>query len=169
MVRQLKEKMCQVAYDYAHELATPDDRDEEHKSYELPDGKVIQLSKQTVLRPSEVIFNPKLVGSDCFSLTDMMRDSLGRCDPELASEMRKNIVVCGGTSILRGLQQRLEKEFEAEDERYEFVLDWQRRYSAWIGGSMLGSLSTFQALAIPLKEYSLNSENKSAVIFKKCF
>lgn len=98
-----------------------------------------------------------------------MKDSLSRCDPELASEMRKNIVVCGGTSIARGIQQRLEKEFEGEDERYEFVLDWQRRYSAWIGGSMLGSLSTFQSLAIQLKEYSQNSENKSAVIYKKTF
>jgi actin len=99
----------------------------------------------------------------------MMKDSLSRCDPELASEMRKNIVVCGGTSIARGIQQRLEKEFEGEDERYEFVLDWQRRYSAWIGGSLLGSLSTFQSLAIQLKEYSQNSENKSAVIYKKTF
>lgn len=161
--------MCRVAYDYGAELAAEDDREEEAKSYELPDGKVIQLSLTTILKPAEVLFNPKLVGSDAYSLPDMMRDSLGRCDPELASEMRKNIVVCGGTSIAAGLHQRLKKEFEAEEERYEFVMDWQRRYSAWIGGSMLGSLSTFQALAIPQSEYSQGSENKSAVIFKKCF
>jgi|JI6StandDraft_1071083.scaffolds.fasta_scaffold06477_8 actin-related protein len=101
--------MCQVAYDYNQELAGKDDRDEEHKSYELPDGKVIQLSKQTIFRPAEAMFNPKLAGSDAMSITDMMRDSLDRCDPELASEMKKNIVLCGGTSILRGLEQRLEK------------------------------------------------------------
>lgn len=30
--------------------------------------------------------------------------------------------------------------------------DWQRKYSAWIGGSMVGSLSTFQMLAIGNKD-----------------
>jgi hypothetical protein len=49
------------------------------------------------------MFNPKLVNSDAMSLIEIMRDSLGRCDAELASEMKKNIVVCGGTSIIKGL------------------------------------------------------------------
>jgi actin-related protein len=30
----------------------------------------------------------------------------------------------------------------------DLEFDWQRRYSAWVGGSMIGSLSTFQQLAI---------------------
>jgi len=83
----------------------------------------------------------------------MMRDSLSRCDSELLNEMIRNIVVCGGTSIIKGLKQRLEKEFEKEPRKFEFVLDWQRRYSGWIGGSMLGSLATYQNLAIQRQEY----------------
>jgi len=34
------------------------------------------------------------------------------------------------------------------DYDYRLEFDWQRRYSAWVGGSMIGSLSTFQQLAI---------------------
>ncbi len=60
----------------------------------------------------------------------------------------KNIVVCGGTSITKGLQRRLEYEFKNDEGKYNFVMNWQRRYSSWIGGSMIGSLSTFQNLAI---------------------
>jgi len=55
--------MCRVAYDYNQELAGKDERDEEDKSYELPDGKVIQLSRQTIFRSAEAMFNPKLAGS----------------------------------------------------------------------------------------------------------
>lgn len=39
---------------------------------------------------------------------------------------------------------------------YRFEFDWQRRYSSWIGGSMIGSLSTFQKLAIKNDELSTN-------------
>jgi actin beta/gamma 1 len=37
---------------------------------------------------------------------------------------------------------------------YRLEFDWQRRYSAWVGGSMIGSLSTFQHLAIKNAEMS---------------
>jgi actin-related protein len=42
--------------------------------------------------------------------------------------------------------------------------DWQRRYSSWIGGSMIGSLSTFQNLAIVNKDNSAGSMSDSDII-----
>ena len=102
----------------------------------------------------------------------MIKDSLNRCDSELASEIRKNIVVCGGSSITKGLQLRLEKEFEEEEEKHNFVLGWQRICPVWVRGSMLGSLSTFQGIAITSKDYNQAQsveENKKTRLFLYLF
>lgn len=52
---------------------------------------------------------------------------------------------------------------------FNFVADFQRKYSAWIGGSMLGSLKTFQSLAINKQEYEENPEGKMSLIHKRTF
>ena len=77
--------------------------------------------------------------------------------------------MCGGGSLLNGLLPRLEKEMKQGYTRanFNFVLGTQRKYSAWIGGSMLGSLSAFQELAITKKEYDDNQYEK--LIHKRTF
>lgn len=42
----------------------------------------------------------------------------------------------------------------------------ERKYSAWIGGSILASLSSFASLAVTKDEYL---EEGAAAIHKKCF
>lgn len=42
----------------------------------------------------------------------------------------------------------------------------ERQYSAWIGGSILGSLSSFSSMAVNKDEYD---EEGAAVIHRKCF
>lgn len=148
IIRSIKEKMCRIADNYNKTVGANDTRSEEERSFELPDGTVIELSLEATYKPVEILFNPSIINSTSMSLQEMMRDSLSRCDAELQNEMIRNTVVCGGTSIVNGMKGRLEKEFEAEKDKHNFVLDWQRRYSGWIGGSMIGSLSTYQNLAI---------------------
>ena len=41
-----------------------------------------------------------------------------------------------------------------------------RRYSVWIGGSILASLSTFQQMWISKQEYD---ESGPAIVHRKCF
>lgn len=84
----------------------------------------------------------------------MIKTSLGRCSEDLRLEMAKKIVFCGGTSMVKGLYDRVDKELSSLDYDYRLEFDWQRRYSAWVGGSMIGSLSTFQKLAIQNVEMS---------------
>lgn len=95
----------------------------------------------------------------------MVGDSVSRCDSELQYELISNIVLGGGSSMFQGLTNRLRKEVSAllprmSDNDFNYVADFQRKYSAWIGGSMLGSLSTFQSLAITRAEYEENPEGK---------
>ena len=83
-----------------------DHRTQEEKSYELPDGTVIELTKETVHRPVEILFS----GSEYQkSLQDMIVTSLNRCSEDLKIEMAKKMVFCGGSSLIKGVQDRIEK------------------------------------------------------------
>jgi actin-related protein len=42
----------------------------------------------------------------------------------------------------------------------------ERKYSVWIGGSILSSLSTFQSMWISKAEYD---ESGPAIVHRKCF
>ena len=58
--------------------------------------------------------------------------------------------------MIKGMYDRIEKELDHLNYECKLEFDWQRRYSAWVGGSMIGSLSTFQQLAIKNTEHSSN-------------
>ena len=79
----------------------------------------------------------------------MIRDSIQRTDLDFQTELFGHIVMCGGTSMMKGFQERIHQEIldilpdKVEEEELHLPFDSFRRYSAWIGGSMIGSLSTF--------------------------
>ena len=75
--------------------------------YELPDGAVIQLSKELVYAPSEILFRE--IGKNK-SLTEMIETSLERCTEDLRQELMKNAIFCGGSSMIKGLEDRIHKE-----------------------------------------------------------
>jgi actin-related protein len=98
------------------------------------------------------------------SLTEMIETSLERCTEDLRQEVMKNAIFCGGSSMMRGLEDRVHKELSRYGEELHITFDWQRRYSSWIGGSMIGSLSTFQNLAIVTKDNSSGNMSDSDII-----
>lgn len=44
------------------------------------------------------------------------------------------------------------------------VADNHRKYASWIGGSMIGSLSTFDDMTIKMSELAENSTEKETVV-----
>lgn len=94
----------------------------------------------------------------------MIETSLEKCTEDLRQEIMKNAIFCGGSSMLHGLEDRLHKELSKYGEELQINFDWQRRYSSWIGGSMIGSLSTFQNLAIVNKDSSGGNMSDSDII-----
>jgi actin beta/gamma 1 len=119
---------------------------------------VITLSKETVHRPVEILFTDQEKQK---SLQNMIKTSLSRCSEELRLELTKKMVFCGGCSMIKGMYDRIDKELSSLDYTCKLEFDWQRRYSAWVGGSMIGSLSTFQQLAIK------NTDNSPSEIIKR--
>ena len=90
----------------------------------------------------------------------MIHHTIMQCDAELRSDLFGNIVLSGGNTMFPGMAERLTKEITAlapstmaTPSRIKVAAPPERKYSVWIGGSILASLSTFQAMWISKAEY----------------
>ena len=66
------------------------------------------------------------------------------------------------------LSERLTNELQqltTVNTKVKVVAQPERKYAVWIGGSILASLSTFQALWITRQEYD---ETGPAIVHRKC-
>ena len=90
-----------------------------------------------------------------------------KCDVNIQGDMYSNIVLCGGNSMMPGIGARMHRMVEDQcGNRYRVIADQYRRNAAWIGGSILGSLSTFQQIFISMQEYD---ECGTTIVHRKCF
>merc|ERR1712007_139664 len=74
----------------------------------------------------------------------------------IRKELYANIVLSGGTTMFPGISERMSKEITALSPasiKVKIVAPPERKYSVWIGGSILASLSTFQSMWISKEEY----------------
>jgi len=69
-----------------------------------------------------------------------------KCDVDVRRDLFQNIVLSGGTTMYNGISERLSKEMTSlapSSVKIKIVAPPERKYSVWIGGSILSSLSTF--------------------------
>jgi hypothetical protein len=52
--------MCKVAVNYSSTISSKDTRSEEERSFELPDGTIIEISLKAAYKPAEILFDPKI-------------------------------------------------------------------------------------------------------------
>jgi actin-related protein len=92
-----------------------------------------------------------------------------KCDIDVRKDLYANIVMSGGTTMYEGIAERLNKEVVAlapSSMKIKVVAPPERKYSVWIGGSILSSLSTFQTMWITKAEYE---ESGPQIVHRKCF
>jgi len=144
----------------------------------LPDGTVVNLGTERYL-PCEAFFDPNLILSDKDlaipvspggrrGIHQLALESTRKCDQDVSPLLFSNVVLSGGSSLFRGLPDRIHRELQelAPAEKVRVFASTERKNAAFVGGSILASLPTFQEMWITKGDYD---EIGPAVAHRNCF
>ena len=120
-------------------------------------------------RCPEVLFQPAFIGMEQTGIHECTYNSIMKCDVDIRKDLYASVVMSGGTTMYAGIADRLSKELTAlapASMKVKIIAPPERKYSVWIGGSILSSLSTFQQMWISKQEYD---ESGPSIVHRKCF
>jgi actin len=83
-------------------------------------------------------------------------NSISKCDLDMRHCLYGKVVLCGGTTMFPGIADRMQKELtllSPSSMKVKIVAPPERKYSVWVGGSILASLSTFKNFWCSKQEY----------------
>ncbi|XP_065277224.1 actin-related protein T2-like [Emys orbicularis] len=166
IIEDIKEKLCYVAPDPHKELAK---RPEEVlKEYKLPDGTLVSIGSPLFQAP-EILFAPGSTGNDAPGLDRMIAHSVSECDVNIHNTLYGNMVLSGGSSLFHGLDERIFKGLEHQVPKgvpIKIIAPTDRWFSAWIGASVITSLTSFKEMWITAADYKDFGPN---IVQRRCF
>ena len=172
VVRMMKEKVGFVALDPKKEekewMQMGNRGEGKVVEYTLPDGQKMKVRRWVVFKGNygsatdeeqvgaerwkapEILFDPEIIGSEYPGIHQIVVDAINRTDMDLRKNLFGNIVLSGGSTLTKGFGDRLLHEVQrlaVKDMRIKIFAPPERKYSTWIGGSILAGLSTFRKVS----------------------
>jgi len=138
---------------------------------ELPDGTSVQLDPQ-LFRVPERLFDDDTANNNNINngiaegkvgthvaLHKMVHASLDACDVDLRRDLANTILLTGAGSQFKYFPERLQREVAALlppafKAKVVCPAPVERRFGAWLGGSVLASLGSFQQLWLSRAQYA---------------
>lgn len=167
VIRDVKERHCYLAHDFEAEMKLYAESNEKFRNYKLPDGGTISIGNQRFKCP-ESIFQPIKIGKDYPGIHELVFQSIIKCDQDIRRDLYLNIILSGGNTMFNNIEEKMKKEVLAlapSSMIIKVVPPPERKYSAWLGGSILASMKSFEEMWVQKGDYF---EDKS-IIHKKCF
>jgi len=124
---------------------------------ELPDGNKISLGEERSLS-TEILFDPSVLQVEYTSYPELLVESIRKTDMNLRKEFYSNILLGGGNTDIKNFPERLKKEISSLvssniSNNMRINSQLERKYSAWIGASVVCSIGTFQQMWISKNDY----------------
>ncbi|XP_059484515.1 actin-like protein 6B [Neocloeon triangulifer] len=139
--------------------------------YEFPTGYNQDFGAERFRIP-EALFDPSMVrGNTMLGVGHIVTTSVGMCDVDVRPSLYGSVVVTGGNSFLQGFPERLNRDLSVKipnSMRLKMISAngcAERRFGAWIGGSILASIGSFQQMWLSSQEYE---EGGKQQIERKC-
>jgi len=131
----------------------------------LPDGNEIIVESQRI-KCTELLFQPSNIGKKGDGLPKTCYDLIQKCNINVKKDLYNNICLGGGNTMFNGFAERFKKEIndlvpESMKKEVKVIVSNERKFSTWIGGSVLSTLSSFKSKWITKKNYE---ENGSKII-----
>ena len=129
--------------------------------------QVVRLGNERFRCP-EVMFQPSIVDLNSTGIHETTNNSIMKCDEEIHRDLFANIILSSGSTMFRGIADRMHRELAAlapVSTKVKVIAPPERRCSVWIGGSILASLSTFKQMWITKMDYD---ESGSSIVHRKC-
>ncbi|KAL4097230.1 hypothetical protein QTP88_022036 [Uroleucon formosanum] len=168
VIQDLKHSILQVSegpYDERIISALPTSH------FEFPNGYNQEFGNERFKIP-EALFDPSAsMGGSMLGVSHIVTTSVGMCDVDVRPALYNNVIVTGGNSFLQGFPERLNRDLSARipaSMRLKLIApngSTERRFGAWIGGSILASIGTFQQMWISHQEFK---EGGKSQIDRKC-
>ena len=147
------------------------------KPFELPDGWNTVFGSER-FKVAEGLFDHRAAYSDADhpqpkgeeTIIAVANKSINACDVDVRPNLLGNVVLTGAGSLVEKLPERLQSDLQTmfPNPKVRVLANSnsvERKYGAWIGGSVLASLGTFHQMWVSKAEYE---EFGSQIVEKRC-
>jgi actin-related protein len=112
--------------------------------YTLPDETQIEIPKKLLVNCAESLFDPLVVEEDWDSVTSLFIKGILEAPIHTRTKLLENIVLSGGTTEMKGFDDRLINDLKAWRNLPGYKIKNKRKQTrslnSWMGGSMLGTM-----------------------------